>query len=176
MPSPIGHALGGALFGGLAAPGPAAAADRRGWLRAGAPWWRPALVLGVVGTLPDLDLLLGVHSRYTHSLGAALLAGLVGWWLSGRRLRWGLSFAAAYGSHVLFDWLGADTTPPIGVMALWPFSQGFYQSSLSLFPAITRRYWLAGFWAHNLRAVAWELLLLGPPAVVVWWWRRRQYS
>ncbi len=175
MPSPIGHALGGALFGGLAAPrGAATTVDRRRWTGPGAAWWRPALLLGLVGTLPDLDFVLGVHSRYTHSLGAAILAGIVGWWLSGRQLSWGLAFAAAYGSHVLFDWLGDDTTPPIGVMALWPFSQGFYQSDLHLFMAISRRYWLPGFWAYNLTAVAWELVLLGPPAAAVWWWRARK--
>ena len=164
MPSPIGHALGRALFGGLVAPRrDAAAADCRGWTAPGAAWWRPALLLGLVGMLPDLDFLFGLHSRYTHSVGAAVLAGVVGWWLSGRQLRWGVACAAAYGSHVLFDWLGDDTTPPIGVMALWPFSQGFYQSTWHLFPAIPRRYWLVKFWAHNLEAVAWELLLLGPP-------------
>lgn len=169
VPSPIGHALGGALFGGLFAQPRPAAAGRT----AAAPWWRDAAVLGVVGLLPDLDFLVGLHSRYSHGLGAAVAAGVVAWLLTRRRPRWALAVAAAYASHILLDWLGSDTTPPIGVMALWPLSDAFYQSDLRLFMAISRRHWLAGFWAHNLTAVAWELLLLGPPAALVWWWRRR---
>ena len=232
MPSPIGHALGGALFGGVFAGGRGSiAADPASRGR----WWRDALVLAGVGLLPDLDFLLGIHSRYTHSVGAVAMAGVVAWLVmrlaasrrtsqaahgaarvprlrSGRperpskgegaargdgapaprqargalslpkgasdragrlRLGWALAVAAAYGSHLLFDWLGSDTTPPIGIMALWPFSGAFVQSDVHLFMAISRRYWLANFWSHNLTAVAWELALLGPPTLVVWWWRSR---
>jgi inner membrane protein len=129
------------------------------------------VVLGLVGTLPDLDLLLGIHGRYTHSVGAALIVGALGWLVAGRNPRWGLAFAAAYASHVLFDWLGQDTTPPIGVMALWPFSGQFYQSGHQVFVAISRRYWLPGFASHNLQAVIWELVLLGLPTWAVWRWR-----
>ena len=170
MPSPIGHALGGALFGGVFAgrPGPAAA---RGPSRG--RWWRDALVLAAVGLVPDLDFVLGAHSRDTHSVGAIVAAGVVAWLVTGRRLAWAFAVAAAYGSHVLFDWLGNDTTPPIGIMALWPFSDGFYQSNVHLFMAISRRYWLDNFWTHNLTAVAWELVLLGPPTLIIWWWRSR---
>jgi len=170
MPSPVGHALGGALFGGIVAGGPARRAAER---RAQARWWRDALVLAAVGLLPDLDFLFGAHSRYTHSLGAAVAAGVVAWLVSGRRLAWAFAVAAAYGSHVLLDWLGNDTSPPIGIMALWPFSDGFYQSNLHVFMAISRRYWLASFWSHNLTAAAWELALLGPPTLIIWWWRSR---
>ena len=76
MPSPIGHALGGALFGGVFAGGRgSAAADQPSRGR----WWRDALVLAGVGLLPDLDFLLGIHSRYTHSVGAVAMAGVVAW-------------------------------------------------------------------------------------------------
>lgn len=194
MPSPIGHALGGALFGGLFADGSARDTGSRPAPRR---WWRDALVLAAVGLLPDLDFVLGAHSRYTHSLGATLAAGVVAWLIvrsaagaargdgarasdravvwggAPRTLSWAFAVAAAYGSHVLLDWLGHDTTPPIGIMALWPFSEGFFQSDLHLFMAISRRYWLANFWSHNLAAVAWELALLGPPTLAVWWYRSR---
>ena len=74
-----------------------------------------------------------------------------------------LGVAAAWASHVLLDWLGSDTSPPIGIMALWPFSDGFYQSSLFLFDAISRRYWLPQeFIWHNLRAAVGELVILAP--------------
>ena len=73
--------------------------------------------------------------------------------------------AAAWSSHILLDWLGSDTSPPIGIMALWPFTDGFYQSSAFLFDAISRRYWLPQqFIWGNLRAVVKEVLILGPVA------------
>lgn len=170
MPSPVGHALAGIAVGVLAV-GP------RALIRARAPAAarRPVdtallaiLPLAVLGVLPDLDLLFGVHSMYTHSVGAVLLVlGLArvvtGGWL------WAVAAALAYGSHVLLDWLGNDTTPPIGVMALWPFTAGYYESDLHLFLPISRRYWLPGFFAHNLTAVVRELLFVGPFATLAWW-------
>ncbi len=170
MPSPVGHALGAALFGGVFAGRSAETAGERPVRKR---WWRDALVLAAVGLLPDLDFVLGAHSRYTHSVGAIVALGVVAWLVSGRRLAWACAVAAAYGSHVLLDWLGNDTTPPIGIMVLWPFSEGFFQSDLHVFMAISRRYWLANFWSHNLTAVAWELALLGPPTLAVWWYRAR---
>lgn len=177
MPSPIGHALGGALFGGVFAGRPTpGAGERSAWRR----WGRDALVLAAVGLLPDLDFVLGAHSRYTHSLGAIVAVGFVAWLATrrapprfNRSLAWAFAAGAAYGSHVLLDWLGSDTSPPIGIMALWPLADGFYQSDLHVFMAISRSYRLADVWSHNLTAVAWELALLGPPTFVVWWWRSR---
>ena len=46
---------------------------------------------------------------------------------------------------VLFDWLGSDDFPPLGVMALWPFSSDFLFANAYVFDAISRRYWLPGF-------------------------------
>lgn len=163
VPSPVGHVLGGALAGGIAA-------DVR------RPWWRAAAILGLLGVGADLDFLIGLHSQHSHSVGAAALVGLAAFAVSGGRWRWALAASLAYGSHILLDWLGDDTTPPIGVMALWPFSGGYYQSDLHWFMAVYRRYWLPGFMIHNLTAVVWEVVLLGPPAALVWWRRRRHCS
>ena len=165
MPSPIGHALGGALAGGLA--GDAASSPLR-------PWWREAAAFGALGVAADLDLLIGQHIQYTHSIAAVAVVGAIALAATRGRARWALAASVAYASHILFDALGHDTTPPIGVLALWPFSQDFYQTNLQLFLAITRRYWLPGFLGHNLTAIAWELVLLGPITALVWW-RRRQY-
>lgn len=165
MPSPLGHALGGALAGGLVA-----GAEPR------TRWWRQAALLGVAGTLPDLDFLMGLHSQYSHSVGAALLVGLAVLVVARGGARLALAAAAAYASHILLDWLSLDTTAPIGVMALWPLSPKFYESDFHLFMAISRRYWLPGFVAHNLIALAWEVLLLGPPVALVWWRRSRRRS
>jgi hypothetical protein len=108
-------------------------------------------------------------------VGAAALAGLIAAVLEPReRMRGGLAMFGAYTTHFLLDWLGNDGTPPIGVMALWPFTTGYYESDLHIFMAISRRYWLDGFWMHNIVAVTREVLMLGPVAAVIWWFRSRR--
>ena len=62
--------------------------------------------------------------------------------------------AFAFASHVLLDWLGSDASPPIGIMALWPFSSAYYESELHVFMAISRRYYQGwAFVEQNGRAV-----------------------
>lgn len=158
MPSPIGHALGGAIVGQAMTPG--------------------RLILPVVmAVAPDLDFLWGRHNMETHSLGAAVLAGVLVWAVTrGRDPRLALACTVAWASHVLFDWLGSDTTPPLGVMALWPLSADYYFANAFVFEAISRRYWLDNFWRHNLWAVTTEILMLGPVAAALTWWRERALS
>jgi membrane-bound metal-dependent hydrolase YbcI (DUF457 family) len=109
----------------------------------------------------------------THSLGAAVLAGLVVLaWTRGRAPRLALAVSLAWASHVLFDWLGSDATPPLGVMALWPVTSEFYFAHAYVFEAISRRTHLPNFWPHNLWAVAKEVLMLAPVAAGAWAWRR----
>lgn len=153
MPSPVGHALGGLIVGELLAPS--------------------ALILcALAGVAPDVDFLWGGHNRQTHSLGAAVIAGVVvlAW---KRNPRLALAVMLSWASHVLFDWLGSDDTPPLGVMALWPLNSNFYFADAYVFEAISRRYWLDNFFSHNAWAVMKEILILGPVASVAWWLRRR---
>ena len=153
VPSPVGHALGGLIAGQALAPS--------------------ALVLcAVAGVLPDVDFAWGGHNRQTHSLGAAVIAGLfVFAWKRSPRLA--LAVTLAWASHVLFDWLGSDNTPPLGVMALWPLNSNFYFADAHVFEAISRRYWLDNFIPHNAWAVAKEILILGPIATILYFYRRR---
>lgn len=181
MPSPIGHALAGLSAGWLVAGAPsgpqlvAGAADfrRRDWRQV---CGRTATVTSVaylcLGVAPDLDLLVGAHSRQTHSLGAAALATLVAF-LATRRSMTALGAGAAWASHILLDWLGTDGSAPIGIMALWPLSDGFYESSLHVFMAIDRRWWMEHFVSHNLTAIAREIAILLPVLTIVWIARRR---
>jgi membrane-bound metal-dependent hydrolase YbcI (DUF457 family) len=155
VPSPVGHALGGIAVGWGIAP-------RRDW--------RAAAVLAVVAVAPDLDLLVGDHRGFSHSVGAACIAGAIAWVIT-RRPRWGAAVAIAWASHVLLDWMSHDTRPPIGVMAFWPLTRDYYKSSLDVFPAVSRRYWLAEFWVYNLKALLVELVILGPAAAIVLWRR-----
>jgi inner membrane protein len=149
-----------------------------GWGVAGRPGWpqwvSQAVVFTVIGVLPDLDLLFGAHSGPTHSIGAAAVVAIMAWGVSGFRARPAMVLAVfvAYGSHIFLDWLGDDTSPPLGVMALWPFSHEYFMSPVAIMPAISRRYWLPGFWAHNLRALVFEIVVLAPITFGVWWGRR----
>ena len=89
--------------------------------------------------------------------------------------RLALACVAAYASHVLLDWLGSDSSPPIGVMALWPFSRAYYESDLHVFMAISRRYYQGWrFVTQNVLAVSLELLILVPALALVWRFRGRR--
>ena len=161
MPSPLGHMLGGAIAGGVVS-------GRR------LPLGMLA-VFAAAGAAPDLDLVFGSHSGPTHGLGSALIAGGAAWvlWSTLLRRHGGVriatAVAAAYASHALLDWLSTDTSPPIGIMALWPLSTEHYLSPYSVFLPLLRRYSGPEFWLINLRAVIRELLILGPLFLIVWW-------
>ncbi|OFW08501.1 MAG: hypothetical protein A3H96_15015 [Acidobacteria bacterium RIFCSPLOWO2_02_FULL_67_36] len=175
MPSPLGHALAGITAGLAVAP---SSPDRGSRLRS-------VLLFGAAGAAADLDLIAGAHSGPTHGIGAAIAAGLLVlalravWTRGSVAPEWRLAFAvsAAYASHSVLDWLGTDTSPPIGIMALWPFTDRYCESSLHVFSAISRRYWLMPeFLAGNLAAVARELVILLPPFALVWRWKERRSS
>lgn len=136
---------------------------------------RPLILCTAAAVLPDVDFLWGRHNMETHSLGAAVLAGVAFFaWTRAREPRLALLVALAWASHVLFDWLGSDTTPPLGVMALWPLSSEFFFAHAYVFEAISRRTYRPDFWRHNFFAVARELLLLGPVAAGALWMRVRR--
>ena len=169
MPSPIGHVLGGVAAGWLVAgrstAPPGVARRRFRWAHA---LDGGAVLFGVLGAAPDLDLLFGTHSTYTHSVGAVALTALAALLCThGRQPRLAAACAAAVASHVLLDWLGSDTTPPLGVMALWPFTREFYQSPFFLFIAISRRWWLPGFYTQNGEAALRELVILTPIVALI---------
>ena len=156
MPSPVGHALGGLIVGEVLAPS-------------------ALLLCAVAGVLPDIDFAWGGHNRETHSLGAAVIAGLIvlAW---KRSPRLAIAVTMSWATHVFFDWLGSDDTPPLGVMALWPLNSNFYFANAFVFEAISRRYWLDNFITHNAWAVIKEVLILGPLAVIAFLWQvRRRY-
>jgi inner membrane protein len=162
------------VLGGLAAGWLVAGREQQKWTPAGSfKAWPTAWTFALVGAAPDLDLLVGAHSMYTHSVGAAAIAGALVLSLTrGRGRAVAAGVAAAVASHVLLDWLGSDTSPPIGVMALWPFSHEYFQSPFYAFAAISRRYWLPEFFIGNLLAVARECAILLPILFAIAWVRR----
>lgn len=167
MPSPIGHALGGLAAGwAICPPEP----GRRALVT-------QAAIFMAVGAAADLDLLINRHHYEMHSIGAALLAGgLAAWmrWPIGTgRWRVFLAATAAWATHPLLDMLAPDHSPPIGVMAFWPFSHGFYITGVEIFLPIAREWWRPGILAFDVRAALREVLLLAPIVVLVWWLRTR---
>jgi inner membrane protein len=164
MPTPIGHALAGLAVAGLV---------RRGAVPV------PASHVGVLifcAVAPDLDLALrfvdGVnhHRGATHSIAAAGLAGMAGivlGRLSPGRFPGGLAMAAAWFSHVVLDFLGVDTSPPSGEMALWPFSESFFVSPVAVFYDVRRAFSPSAI-EHNIIAAVAELLVMVPIAMLAW--------
>ena len=127
---------------------------------------RGIAVLVVLGVLPDIDLLLGMHRGVTHSLGAVLLAAAISGGIApAARLPVALTAAAASGSHLVLDWLGTDPSPPHGIMAWWPWTSQFYLSDTPLFMRVCREYWSFECWRHNALAVAREVAMLVPVAL-----------
>lgn len=173
MPSPIGHALAGVATGWLV---------RGTSLPSGShpSAWREAVLFAALGMSPDLDLLVGLHSGPTHGLGVGVLAAAAAWLpgiagSAGDRGRLAIACMLAYASHTLLDWLGTDTSAPIGIMALWPFSREYYESTLHVFMAVSRRIHEPElFWRQNLSALARELLILVPIVAIVVVTRRRR--
>ena len=169
MPSPVGHALAAVAIGCLV----------QRSVAGGRLPGREVVLFATLGVAPDLDLLVGMHSGPTHGIGVAAVAASLAWLplhlvrSASARRRLALACALAYASHILLDWLGTDSSPPIGIMALWPFSQAYFESSLHVFPAVSRRIQQPElFWAQNARALYWELVILGPVAMAVIVWRR----
>ena len=181
MPTPIGHALAGVATAWAADLFPGdrrwrtASASASWYLRAGNGLTIACLALAVV---PDVDLVsLAInsegHRTITHSVGAVVFAGLLAAAIAvkARRpvVRVALMCAAAYATHLLLDWLGADNLPPRGLQLLWPFSSAFYISDLDLFPPTVRHHILtAPIIRVNVRAIAYEIAILLPIVVALW--------
>lgn len=105
----------------------------------------------VLANAPDLDFVPGLvagapdafHRGPTHSVAAMLLvsvaAGLVGWWWRADRreaVRWAGFAAAAYGGHLLVDFVTVDAVPPYGAPFLWPATTRFLHAGSAWFGEI----------------------------------------
>ena len=166
MPSPIGHAIAGAAvaWGGDAL---APLSTNR------ASSTRLVATCAALAAVADLDLIIPrYHRSYSHSVIAVLLVFIVAARVTGevqRRWRTAILCAAAYASHLVLDWLGADTLPPFGLQALWPFSTHFFISGFGVFAEVERRHPFAlATIAQNLRAAAQEVAVVAPLAFALW--------
>jgi membrane-bound metal-dependent hydrolase YbcI (DUF457 family) len=165
MPSPIGHAL-----GGVAVAWAADLIDRR---RSS-----PSVVAVCAGLamLPDADLIVpGAHRLATHSVTAAALVFIVAAAVTGKVTRDAVLYGLAYASHLLLDWLAADTYPPPGIQLFWPFSHQWFISGWDIFRQTARQQFLtAPIIRQNAIAIVQEVAILGPVVAALLWLRRRQ--
>jgi inner membrane protein len=160
MPSPIGHVL-----GGVAVVWAADLVERR-------PSSDRLILAGaLLAAAPDLDLLWpGAHRTATHSLTAVVIVMIIAAAVTGRVTRWRTTVVcgAAYASHLLLDWLGADNFPPRGIQLWWPFSDAWYISDWDLFRQTARQHFLSlPIIRQNLLAVCQELAILVPLLVAI---------
>lgn len=170
MPSPVAHTLVALSLHVLTARDEQEAAS-----------FKRAAVFVAAALAPDLDLLLRFvdgrnhHQAESHSVGCALIAGLLAWalaraWGVARAARWGAAAALAWTSHIALDYLGRDTHPPIGLMAWWPLSSGHFKFPWPLFMDIGRTLDLTTV-RHNAVAVTWEVVVLAPLLLLSWRFR-----
>src|SRR4029077_4332525 len=110
MPTPVGHAVAGLATAWFS---DSIAHKRRVQL---------AIACVTAAVIPDIDILFRIHRTYLHSIGAVALAGIISCWFARRRFRapWSIALpiAAAYGPHLLLDWLAMAPAPPRGLMIL----------------------------------------------------------
>jgi len=182
MTSPVGHGLGAYLA-------------NRGRYPATVDGSKYQLIAGLAllvfaGNAPDLDFIWGAwkgdmnayHHGPSHSIVAVFLfAGLL-WGLTAffRQYRYlAVSGGLAYASHIVLDLVTIDKAAPYGMQLLWPFSDAYMlapwafflniehgnlgESVFTIIPAI--------FTAHNISAIGFELLILGPPALLMFLWQ-----
>lgn len=129
----------------------------------------------ILANAPDVDFLFGVFSgnlnRYhqvaTHSLGWILAAALLIWIYGALALKNhpGLAFWFVFlllASHLVIDIVTVDTSPPFGIMMAWPFSDQYWHSPLSIFPAPTKKTFSDICSIHNLKNAGWEFVITLP--------------
>lgn len=172
MPTPLGHALAGLAAGTAASGGRTILGPIK-----------DLVFFAGFGVLADVDFIPGLilgegsgwHRGMSHSITAAAVAGLLAWLWARHRPNGGrlaLGALAAYASHVLLDYLNVDTRPPFGIPLLWPFSQEYMLAHHAIFLDVKRHALTWAIVKHDLMAMAWETLLLGPPAILALFWRR----
>jgi membrane-bound metal-dependent hydrolase YbcI (DUF457 family) len=151
--------------------------------------WINVSIFVALANLPDIDYLPGFllgqpnrfHHLWVHSLGFALLIGLLGSLVLWQRHRkrvlqeiktgqiWPacLVISAAVFSHCVLDLLTEDTSLPYGMLLLWPFEWSFYDVSWSLFPSTHKSNESETFLAsvlhwYNIKLALREFLIMAP--------------
>lgn len=182
MATPIGHALAGYAIYSFSS----VSQERK--------WVQPALMCAVMAMAPDFDFLPGFlvgspalyHQELTHSVGFALMVGLLTTWLI--RLPQTSFFATfniyfiSYSSHLFIDFFGPDGRIPYGVPLLWPISHDYFISPVPVFLGMhhaastysSTSEWVLGIFSlYNLPAIALEIAIVTPFVLLGIQYRKR---
>ena len=180
MPSPIAHSLAGYVIY-------RAASENTSRIE-----WGTLFLYCVCSNLPDLDFIPGFllgapnkfHHGVSHSLGFAVaFAFCMSLFLlfvkNQSVLRNFVIFFSLYFSHVLLDLLSYDSSPPYGVPALWPITDNYYISPISVFLDIQRgqaseTFIRSLFSFHNFLAILIEIVFFLPLIVIVSLFKRNR--
>jgi inner membrane protein len=130
MPSPVGHSLAALII------------YRTTNRFVGCRSWQLISLYVLAANAPDLDfipgLIVGDLSRFhhgpSHSIGAAVLFGLITAFFVPKPLYGFLVAFSLYFSHVVLDYCIQDPSPPQGVPLLWPISSEYYMAPFAFFP------------------------------------------
>ncbi len=176
MPLPIAHSMMGYAISEIAEAGNVRLTNKK---------WLNISIFVTLANFPDSDFLPGFllgepnryHQWFTHSLGFAFLAGVAGtafYWqqkqLTEQPARlglYGIFIGLAVLSHIVLDLLTWDSSPPKGVMLLWPFEQKHYDLRWDFFLACKRdnnsaTFFSSLFSVYNLKIVLREFLIMAP--------------
>ncbi len=183
MPLPVGHTLAAyAIYEG-----------NRERIRFFNKPWQTLAFFAVLANLPDIDFLPGFllgnpnqfHHGFVHSLGAAVVVGLIGA-LYFRRRHGGFwpyfgLIAATYYSHLILDFFNQDMRAPYGVMLFWPLDSTHYMSPVALFASVHKSsdsstFFQSLFTMHNFWVALRELVIMSPLAVGVYFYSKRRRS
>jgi len=175
MPTPIGHSLAGyAIY--LA------------FQRERPHKLREVILCIFLANIPDLDYLPGFligypnyfHHGISHSIGFAVFCGLMGmsyskWLMKEDIIKGFLFFSGNYFSHIFLDFFCADDSIPYGEKLLWPFSNNYYISPITLFAGVHKSnlssdFIISLFNLYNLYAIFIELMILLPIVICIWYW------
>ncbi len=179
MATPVAHSLVGLALAVFRRP--AAGAGRGAQAAA-------LLAAALLANAPDLDYLYGLaagapnryHQTVTHTVAWIAAVALAAGAVDARRAGWPAARAAAgyvfllLASHLLLDWLTADRSPPVGLMAAWPVSDRLWHAPVSVFPAAAKQSWRALISAGNLRVVLAEMAWTAPLLLAACGGRRRR--
>ena len=149
------------------------------------------------GCAADLDFLVGwyygdlngYHHLGSHSIFAALLYGLIVY-VALRNFGnshnpdepsiWPVAGGLMYLSHIVLDWLAEDTSEPVGIQLLWPLSEQFMASPISIFPRFMHEadgadvlgMFVGLFNWHNFTVVIIEIVIFLPLVLMTLWSKR----
>ncbi len=182
MPTPVAHSLIGIIFGALKFLG-----YSKTWKEFFSELWERRWLLFlciVLANAPDIDYLFGLfygnwnkfHQTATHSfLFVFVLSLLICAVLIFRKKAVFIEFWFVFllvSSHLVLDFFCKDTSFPIGLPLLFPFSYEYFHSKIELFPSVQKKTF-ADIWnTHNIKVVFVEILFIMPMLFAVLFFKR----